>query len=67
MPEVTMLDPGIILTGIALVVATVLVRAVGTRALIQFLVRRHSDVNGLIKSHRALPANRDLAPSRPAP
>jgi hypothetical protein len=56
MPEMTMLHPGIILTGVALVVATVLVHALGTHALIRLLVRRHSDANGLIKSHKALPA-----------
>lgn len=56
MQEMTMLHPGIILTGIALVVVTVLVHAVGTQSLIRFLVRRHSDASGLIKSHKALPA-----------
>ena len=47
---------GIIATGIGLVVATVLVHAVGTHSLIRFLARRYSDAGGLIKSNKALPA-----------
>jgi len=56
MQELITLHPGIILTGTALVVATVLVHAVGTHSLIRFLARRYSDAGGLIESHKALPA-----------
>jgi len=56
MQELITLHPGIILTGTALVVATVLVHAVGTHALIRFLARHYSTAGGLIRSHKALPA-----------
>jgi len=56
MQELTTLHPGIILTGIALVVATVLMHAVGTHALIRFLGRRYANASGLIRSHKSLPA-----------
>ena len=56
MQEMTTLHPGIILTGIGLVVSTVLVHAVGTHSLIRFLVRRYANASGLIESHKALPA-----------
>jgi len=56
MQELTTLHPGIVLTGIALVVATVLVHALGTHALTRFLVRRYSNTSGQITSHRALRA-----------
>jgi hypothetical protein len=54
--ELTALHPGIVLTGIGLIVATVLVHAVGTHALIRFIVRRYANARGLIESHMALPA-----------
>lgn len=56
MQELTTPHPGIILTGIALVIATVLVHAVGTHAWIRFLARHYSNAGGLIRSHKALPA-----------
>jgi hypothetical protein len=52
----TTLHPEIILTGIGLIVATVLVHAVGTHVLIRFLARRYANASGLIESHKALPA-----------
>jgi hypothetical protein len=56
MQEPTTLHPEIILTGIGLVVATVLVHAVGTHSLIRFLGRHYANASGLIESHKALPA-----------
>ena len=56
MQELTALHPGIILTGIGLIVATVLVHALGTHALIRFLSRHYANASGLIPSHKALPA-----------
>jgi len=56
MQEPTLLHPGIVLTGMALVIATVLVHAVGTHALILFLGRRYGNASGLIRSHKSLPA-----------
>lgn len=56
MQELTALHPEIVLTGIGLIVATVLVHALGTHALIRFLVRHYANARGLIESHRALPA-----------
>lgn len=56
MQEMTTLHPGIVLTGMGLIVATVLVHAVGTHALIRFLSRHYANVSGLIPSHKALPA-----------
>ncbi len=56
MHEATVLHPGIVITGIALVIATVLVHGVGTHAFIRFLVRRHSDSDGLIKARNSLRA-----------
>jgi hypothetical protein len=56
MQELTTLHPGIVLTGIGLVVSTVLVHALGTHALIRFLSRHYANASGLIPSHKALPA-----------
>ena len=56
MEELTALRPAIIVTGIALVIATVLVHAVGTHRWIRFLARHYSNAGGLIRSHKALPA-----------
>jgi hypothetical protein len=56
MQEMTTLHPEIILTGIGLIVATVLVHAVGTHSLIRFLGRHYANASGLIESHKALPA-----------
>jgi len=56
MQELTALHPGIILTGIGLIVATVLVHALGTHALIRFLSRHYANASGLIPSQKALPA-----------
>jgi voltage-gated potassium channel len=54
MHEVTVLHPGIVATGVTLVIATVLVHGVGTHALIRFLVRRHSDSDGMIRARNSL-------------
>ena len=56
MQEMTTLHPEIILTGIGLIVTTVLVHALGTHSLIRFLVRHSANARGLIESHKALPA-----------
>ena len=56
MQELVTLHPGVIVTAFALVVATVLVHAVGTHALIRYLGRHYADASGLIRSRKALPA-----------